>query len=351
MSLKVGIIGTGGISNSHVRGYKANADLAQVVAVADIVEARARDAAARWEVPKHFTDYRKILDMKDVDAVSVCTYNQAHRQPTVDALGAGKHVLLEKPMAANMGDAVAITKAARKSGKILMIAIHSRYSPHTIAAKKIMDSGALGSIYYGETISARRKGIGRGSFVKKATAGGGTVVDIGVYSLDTALHLLGHPTPARVSGIINSAISKDRSAITYGGWTWDPDDDEVEDFGAAWVRFENGMCMTFKTSWAIHAPGMGRTFFLGEKGGLALGPLEFYADQFGMMVNVLPQDLPPEPDRFVAETRDFLECIRDGRPSPIPPEQVIQTNVVMDGLYRSAELGQEVAVTPWKSKI
>jgi len=351
MSFKIGIIGTGGISNSHVRGYHGNAQLAEVVAVADIVEERARDAAARWGVSKWFTDYRKILDMPEVDAVSVCTYNQAHRKPTVDALKAGKHVLLEKPMAATLDDAIAITHAARKSGRILMIAIHSRYSPQIIGAKKIMDSGALGPVYYGETISARRKGIGRGSFVKKETAGGGTVVDIGVYSLDTALHLLDHPVPTRVSGIINMAITKDPSAITYGGWPWVPDDNEVEDFGAAWVRFENGMCMTFKTSWAIHAPGMGRTFFLGEKGGLALNPLEFYTDQFGMMVNVVPQDLPAEPDRFVEETRAFLEAIRDDKPSPIPPEQVIQTNVIMDALYRSAESGQEVAVTPWKDKI
>jgi len=351
MSLKVGIIGTGGISNSHVRGYQGNADLAEIVAVADIVEDRAREAAARWGVSKHFTDYRKILDMPEVDVVSVCTYNQAHRQPTVDALEAGKHVLCEKPMAATLDDAIAMTRAARETGRILMIAIHSRFSPQTIAAKKIMDSGALGHVYYGETISTRRRGIGKGSFARTETAGGGAVVDIGVYSLDTALHLLGHPLPARVSGITCMAITKDLSALTYGGWSWDPERTNVEEFGAAWIRFEDGMCMTFKTSWAIHGNSMGRTFFLGEKGGLALGPLEVYNDQFGMMVNVIPHDLPAESDRFVLETRAFLEAVRDGTPSPIPPEQVVVTNVIMDALYRSAALGREVAVTPWKDKI
>jgi predicted dehydrogenase len=348
MTLRIGIIGTGGISNSHVRGYQANGDLAQIVAVADINKDRAEDAAHRWGVDQHFTDYRSILDMKDVDAVSVCTFNQAHRQPTVDALAAGKHVLCEKPMAATLADAIAMKNAAETSGRILMIAIHSRYSPHTIAAKMIFDSGTVGRVYYGETISTRRRWIGSGSFARTETAGGGAVVDIGVYSLDTALHLLGHPKPKRVSGTTCMAITKDASAKSYGTPDWDVENTNVEEFGAAWIRFEGGLCLTFKTSWAIHGNSMGRSFFLGEKGGLALGPLEYYADQFGMMVNVIPQDLPAEGDRFALETRDFLECVRDGKPSPIPPEQVIATNAIMDALYRSAAADEEVEVAAWE---
>lgn len=349
MALGIGIIGTGGISNSHVRGYQANAHLGKIVAVADIDRARAEDAARRWGVETFTSDYREILDRKDIDVVSVCTFNQAHRQPTVDALAAEKHVLCEKPMAATLADAIAMKEAAQASKRILMIAIHSRYSPQTIAAKKIVDSGALGRVYYGETISTRRRWIGSGSFARTETAGGGTVVDIGVYSLDTALHLLGHPEPKRVSGTTCMAITKDPSAQVYGGHEWDVDRTNVEEFGAAWIRFENGLCITFKTSWAIHGNSMGRSFFLGEKGGIALGPLEYYADQFGMMVNVIPQDLPPEEDRFVLETRDFLQCVQDGRPSPIPPEQVVVTNVIMDALYRSAAADAEVEVRPWEN--
>jgi len=349
--LKVGIIGTGSISNSHVRGYQGNADLAEIVAVADIVEERAKDAAARWGVGRHFTDYRKILDMPEVDAVSICTYNQAHRQPTVDALAAGKHVLCEKPMAATLDDAVAMTAAAQKSGRILMIAIHSRYGQQQRAAKRVIDSGALGRIYYGEAVGTRRRGIGKGSFARTETSGGGAVVDIGVYQLDTALDLLGHPKPLRVSGMTAAPITHDPSAIVAGAWSWDPQITNVEEFGAAWIRFEGGLCLCFKISWAIHGESMGRTFFLGEKGGIAMSPLEVYTDMFGSMVNILPQHLPEDGDRFVHETRGFLEAARDGKPSPIPPEQVIIGNAIMDGIYRSAAEGREVEVAPWESMV
>ena len=153
--IKVGIIGTGGISHSHARGYKGNDDMVEIVAVADIDEARAKAAADEWGVGKHFTDYRKILDMPEVDAVSVCTYNQAHAEPTIAALEAGKHVLCEKPMAATLDDAIAMTKASQKADGLLMIAITSRFSADQLAAKRIVESGHLGRIYYGEILATR----------------------------------------------------------------------------------------------------------------------------------------------------------------------------------------------------
>ena len=349
--IKIGIIGTGGISNAHMKGYEGNTDLAEVVAVADIVEETARDAAGRWGVKKYFTDYRKVLDMAEVDAVSVCTYNQAHRAPTVDALAAVKHVLCEKPMAATLDDAVAMTAAARKSKGILMIALHSRYSGQQLAAKRVMDSGALGRVYYGEAVTSRRRGAGGGTFQRRETAGGGAIVDIGVYQLDTALDLLGHPRPVSVSGTTALAICPNPSSKVAGGSSfagWDPAVIDVEEFGAAWIRFEDGMCLVFKTSWAIHGNGLGRPFFLGEKAGLALSPLEVYTDMFGSMVDITPKELEEPEDRFVVQIRSFLEAVRDGTPSPIPPEQVIQTNIIMDGIYRSVEAGAEAKVDRWE---
>ena len=343
-TIRVGVVGVG-----RGQSFASSAtDLVgmKLVALCDLWEERLLEVGKRYGVAT-YADYDRFLE-HDMDAVILANYFHEHAPFAIKALAAGKHVLCEKPMAATLDDAKAMAKAARDSGRILMIAIHSRYSPQTIAAKKIIDSGALGRVYYGETISTRRRWIGSGSFARKETAGGGAVVDIGVYSLDTALHLLGHPRPKRVSGTTCMAITKDPSAQVYGGHSWDVDRTNVEEFGAAWIRFENGLCITFKTSWAIHGNSMGRSFFLGEKGGVALGPLEYYGDQFGMMVNVIPQDLPPEEDRFVLETRDFLECVRDGRPSPIPPEQVVVTNVIMDALYRSAAADEEVEVTPWQ---
>src|SRR5207244_11126923 len=127
--------------------------------------------------------HRERLERLELDAVSVCTYNMGHREPTVDALAAGKHVLLEKPMAATLDDAKAIMRAwEKRQDRILMVGFQPDFSTEHQAAKKVVDSGTLGHIYYAETVSHRRWGIPGGSFLHKDTAGAGPLVHPGVYA-------------------------------------------------------------------------------------------------------------------------------------------------------------------------
>ena len=343
--LKIGLIGAGGIAQAHMRALQGVEEI-QVVAVADIVRERAAQTAERWGIPQVCEDYRHILEMDEVEAVSVTTFNQAHCAPTVDALHAGKHVLVEKPMAATLEDAAAMTRAAHEAGKMLMVALKTRYSPHMQAAKAIVDSGALGDIYYCETVAARRCGIPGGSFVRKASAGIGTVADIGVYSLDAALNLMGHPRPVAVSGVANNLLGTRYCKPAMGCWKWDPELLEVEDFGVAGVRFENGALMIFKTSWIMHMDSLGGTFFLGTQAGLKLNPLTVYRHEWGVLTDTVVQNIPPveDVDLFRLENLAFAEAIREGRPSPIPADQMLLTNVIIQGLIDSAAAGHEVQV-------
>jgi len=341
-TVKIGVIGTGGISNAHMGGYKQLQGV-EVVAGADLIPGKAQTWAQRHGVPHAFDDYRELLAMKEIDAVSVCTYNKGHCQPTVDALRAGKHVLCEKPMAHNLADAWKMLQAARETDKMLMIGVHSRFARTQQTAKEIVASGALGELYYAEIVSTRRRGIPGGTFINKETAGGGAVVDIGIYALDTALDIMGQPRPVSVSALTCDRIGKQPSAVK-GTWNWDPANFSVEEFGAAWIRFENGAVLLFKTSWAAHIDSLGRSYFLGDKGGLALGPLEVFRDEFGSMVNITPKVSDDRQDRFKEETQSFVNSVREGKPVFIPAEEVIWTNVIMDGIYRSAAEGREVAV-------
>lgn len=138
MAIRVGIVGTGGISRAHHRAYTAVGGF-EIVAVCDIIAEKARETAEKWGVPKKhvFTSYNKMLEMDEIDTVSVCTYNQAHRQPTVAALNAGKHVFCEKPMAATLADATAMVRAAKVSGRILQIGVKSAFTPQLQFAKKV----------------------------------------------------------------------------------------------------------------------------------------------------------------------------------------------------------------------
>ncbi len=142
-TVKIGLIGAGGIAQSHMRAIQ-EIEGTEVVAVCDLIKERAEATAKKFGVPHVFVDYHDLLAMDEIEAVNVCTYNQAHCGPTVEALQAGKHVLVEKPMAATLSDAVAMTKAAHATDKILMVALKTRYSPHMIAARQIAEIGCIG---------------------------------------------------------------------------------------------------------------------------------------------------------------------------------------------------------------
>ena len=356
MTIRVGIVGTGGISRAHQRAYEKAGGF-EIVAVCDIVRSKALQAAEEWGVPKKhvFTSYNKMLEMDEIDTVSVCTYNQGHRRPTIAALNAGKHVFCEKPMAAKLADATAMVRTAKASGKILQIGIHSTFNPRLQFAKKVVDAGLLGDIYYSESAGCRRRGNPGHTFIYQKTAGAGATVDIGVYNMHNSLYAMGYPKPVRVSAITEDYISQQDPR-----WRGVMD---VEEFGAAWVRFENGGVMVFKISWAIHNDSLGGNFCLGKEAGISLdGPIVYadaYPDELKKLVEAEgltaepnpPEGMTtirfsgfPEVDVWEAQMIAFREAVLTDSPSPIPPEGVLLTNVIMDGIFRSHEAGKEVPV-------
>ena len=225
-----------------------------------------------------------------------------------------------------------------------------------ITAKRVVDEGTLGDIYYAECVADRRRGNPGRSFVKKALAGFGAGADIGVYALDTALYLMGHPKPVSVSAITSNYISLHAEPV-IGQWGRNLHETEVEDFAAAWVRFENGARLVFKTSWCMHMDSIGGTFFLGQKAGLRIGVSEVrgpdqgvwvYRDEFGALTDVEVTGIRPLQgiELFKRENAAFAEAVREGLPSPVDPDGMLLTNVIIQGVMDSAAAGgKEVAVT------
>jgi len=341
--LKIGLIGTGGIAQVHMRAL-AKTDEIELVAVCDLVEEKAQKASDEYGVPNVFVDYHDLLAMDEIEAVSICTWNQAHCAPTVDALHAGKHVLCEKPMAATLVDATAMTKAVHETGLVFMCGVQPRFGSARKTAKAIVEAGTLGDIYYAEAVACRRCGIPGGSFIKKETGGIGTIADIGVYALDEVLHLMGHPKPVAVSGIANNLLGTTHSPVE-GQWHWVPEDLEVEDFGVANVRFENGAMLVFKTSWIMHMDSLGTNLILGTKAGMKMRPLTLFTHDYNRLVDISPQPGKKDGDLFLAKNMAFAEAIWNGTPSPVPAEEMLITNVIIQGLIDSAKAGREVAVS------
>ncbi|MHB8629065.1 MAG: Gfo/Idh/MocA family protein [Aggregatilineales bacterium] len=345
--VRIGIIGAGGIARSHAMAYNRVPDV-EIVAIADIVPERAEAAAKEWNIPHVFSDHRKLLALDRIDAVSVCTFNLAHRQSTVDALLAGKHVLVEKPLAPSLEDAVAMISTAHQTGKILQTGFWQRWQPEVQAARRIVQSGALGDLYYAQMIGGGRRRIPGGSFIRRNMAGAGPIVDIGCYDLDTFMFLTGDPRPISVTAMISDRLAKSLPNV-LGDWGHNPADVEVEDFGTAFVRFEGGLVLHFITYWAAHTDGLGQSTLLGTRGGLQLTPkLALFRDEFGVMTNVMPQ-IPEHSDpmrmhHFVPQARIFTDAVRAGGPSPIDTNGILLSQVIMDGIFRSAAAGREVAV-------
>ncbi len=210
-----------------------------IMAVCDANEEVAKCAAERFDVPNVLTDYKKMLEMPEIDAVHVCTPNFLHMPPTVDALSAGKHVLVEKPLARNAAEGKLMVEAAEKSGKKLMVAQNMRFNPDSQCLKRFIDAGDLGDIYFARVWALRRRGVPSwGVFTDKEKQGGGPLIDIGVHVLDLTLYLMGHPKPISASGQTFTKIGNEPGHVgMWGPWDWK--NYTVEDYAAAFVRLDN----------------------------------------------------------------------------------------------------------------
>ncbi len=343
--LRVGIVGSGGIAQGvHMPGWeRLKGDGVQVVAVCDVVKKVAREAADKFNVPHVFTDYRKMLREVDLEIVDVCTPNKYHKGPTVAALQKGCHVIVEKPMAMTVAEAKAMIRAAKKARRKLMVAQNVRFGSESRAMKRFVDDGGLGQVYWAKASALRRRGIpGWGVFTNKELQGGGPLIDIGVHILDLTLWLMGFPEPATVSGVTYAKIGTRKGVGGMG--QWDYRNYSVEDHAAGLIRMKNGATVILEASFALNVPqDEFRTYICGTKGGLCSSPLTFVTEEHGNIINGSPQFLP-NVQSHAEEIRCFVEAIRKGLPSPVPGEQALITQKILNGIYESAEKGKEVAI-------
>lgn len=349
--LGIGIIGCGSIAqNQHLPAYARLADKVKMVAVADVNEQTARQAAEKFQVPHVFNDYHQLLALEEIDAVSICTPNYLHMEPAVAALRAGKHVLCEKPLARNAQEARAMVQAARQAGKILQVALQWRFTGlGQFLFRYIQQEGQLGNLYYARAHALRRRGIpGWGVFIDKEKQGGGPLIDIGVHILDLTLWLMGYPKPVSAFGATYAKFGHRSDVVGLMG-QWDVQKFSVEDFAVGLIRFENGATVVLESSFCANiGSDEFNTLLLGDRGGVYADPLNnppvrIYTEENRTLFDVIPAHLPTV-NAYHAEVEAFVEAIRKQQPSPVPGEHGFVLNAILDAIYRSSETGHEVAV-------
>ena len=347
--IKIGIIGTGSISVQHIESYLSN-DKVELYAFCDLNEERLKSMAEKYNVKHTFTDMKEMLRLKEIDAVSVCTWNSAHAPCTIAALNAGKHVLCEKPMSVSEADAKAMKEAAERNGKLLMIGFVRRYGNDCKILKEFINSDYFGDIYYAKATYLRRKGNPGGWFGDKSRSGGGPLIDLGVHVIDLVRFLTGNPKPVSVYGATFKKLDdrkniKGKQFYQSSGAT-DHDICDVEDLATAMIRFDNGAVLSIETSFSLNIKkDEGKIELFGTKGGAKLDPeLELYSEINDYLANVtLDAETSLSFDGlFAKEINHFVSCITDGTPCLSPAQDGIEIMAILDAIYKSAATGHEV---------
>ncbi len=356
--LRIGIIGCGWIAGAHLASYKKMPDV-EIVAGCDLIPGKAAKFFKDGGVEGVKTDYASHKEMLDdeslqLDAVSVCTYNRQHAEPSIYALKKGINVMLEKPFTVTLDEAVEVMKAEKESGKVLSIGFQPRLDANMQMIKKIVESGELGKVYYIQTGGGRRRGIPTPfgtTFIEDKTAGLGALADIGCYSLDMVLNAVGYPKPLTVTGYKSDFFGKDPA--TYPGHPEYADLFGVDDFAAAFVRLEGGIILDFRIAWAMNINTPGDTIILGTKAGLRIpstdcwngsvgGPMKIYKTIGGVDMEYEVPIINDGGDLFDKKIRSFLDAVKYGKPAPVPSSQIIYNQAILDGIARSAKLGKEI---------
>lgn len=347
--IRIGCIGVGQIGKHHLENY-SKIEGAELVALADLDEAELNRVGDRYQVPYRTTNFRKLLERDDIEAVDVCLHNNLHMPVTVAALEAGKHVYCEKPMAGSYIDAETMYHKAQEVGRKLSIQCSLLFKTETKAARFIIDQGLLGKRYHARSYGFRRRGrpfvdgYGTPTFVKKEIASGGALYDMGVYHIIQILHLLDNPKPLRISGKIYQETGMDPRRREISGYN-------VEELGMGFVRLDGDITLDIIESWAIHLDNFGGSYVVGSQGGVRLEPFSFFHSHGDLSFNSTADlgefnyrlhNVHEQGDIYDSPQHHWVASLQ-GRVDLLPTaEMALNTMLISEGIYLSSQLGREV---------
>ena len=345
-TLQVGVIGVGGIARTHMPGWTAS-EHAEVIAGCDVNEAVLQKWGEQHSINRLVTDSADLFRDPDIDIVDICTPNNYHAPLAIAALESGKHVLCEKPLAPTPAEIRDMIAARDRSGRMLMTAQHFRFRGSSKAMKAEIETGALGDIYHARSWMLRRAAAPtRSGFITKKHSSGGPCIDIGVHILDLTLWLMGNPRPVAVTGVARAELAHQEGVFSiWGGLI--PAEFDVEDFAAAFVRFENGATLILEVSWLLHHDTQGedmQMWLYGTKGGCHWPKCEVYESNYttSQLYNRALKITRDALEPHALECVEFAQAIVDDTPSPVPAEQSLQVMTILDGVYRSQKVGGDV---------
>jgi predicted dehydrogenase len=330
-SIRVGVIGTGAISQVvHVPIFAEREDV-DLVAVADADPHKAEALSRRFQVPLVLTD-EALIAHDAVDAVVICTPNHLHETMAIAALEAGKHVFVERPLAITSEGAQRVIDVAERAGRVLVVGMPHRFRPGVAALRNFIAGGELGDLYAvrGSWMTRLMPGSRHTWRYDRAQAGGGALVDLGVPALDLCLWLVGFPAMKRVS-----CVTSPRGA-------------PIEDAATLMAETADGVALTLEVSNRLFA-GEDRYYarVMGTEGSGSLPPLEVFKQLGGRPIEVTPRQPRPQggenpyTNAYRRLLDDFVQSVAGRSDAELPREQVALMSLI-EASYRAAGAGREV---------
>ncbi len=355
-TVKVGIIGCGGIANGKHMPSLSQVEGVQMVAFCDLIIEKAEKAAKQYGTPdaKVYTDYKELLKDESIEVVHVLTPNRSHADISVDALYAGKHVMCEKPMAKTAADAKRMVDAAKATGKKLTIGYQHRQKVQSIYAKKYINTGALGEIYYANCYAIRRRGTPNwGVFLNEYEQGGGPIIDIATHSLDLTLYLMNNYEPAMVVGKTHKCLEHPEAGNIWGDKGVSTT--TLEEAASAMIVMKNGATIMLETSWALNTDTPieeGSCRLCGSREGLSIinNNLRINKVELDRQTNT-NVDLSAGGVAFYSggssspaatEAYNWIESIVNDTDPVVLPEQAYVVSQILEAIYTSSAAGKAV---------
>jgi len=353
--MKVAIIGCGMIGcGQHAPAYLKN-EKAEIKYFCDTIPERAENAVKNFGCGIAVTDYKEVLKDSEVEAISVCTPNNMHAAISIDALKAGKHVLCEKPASVGLASALEMQKAQHETGKTLNIGVCNRFNGKVKKVRELIEQGELGEIYQVYASFRRCRGIPGlgGAFTDLSVSGGGVNIDWGVHFFDIIMYCCSDPEVKTVSAEKFCQLGNPIEKYVYEEmWAGPPKKDGVCDVeeGVTGIIRTKGPVITFNGAWAQNIDEEEMFIdIMGTKGGIRLqygGDFTLYSTKNGMLMKSTFK-LNSEKDgasMFENEINEFVDCIESGERLPSHIDTNIITAAMMDAIYKSAELHQEIKI-------
>ncbi|GGE25689.1 oxidoreductase [Pullulanibacillus camelliae] len=344
--LNVAIIGVGAISTSHIKAYQTFAEKCNIVALCDRYPEKAQAKAEEEQLKVDvYSDYQKVFERKDIDMISICTPPYTHAELAVAALNAGKHVLVEKPMASSLAECDDMIAAAEKSGKILSVVSQNRFRTPMMRLKHVLETEKMGPIVHTQVDSFWWRGHSyydlwwRGTWEKE---GGGCTLNHAVHHIDIFRWMNGMPSEVTA---VTSNTSHDNA--------------EVEDVSIAICRYDNGGLAQI-TSSVVHHGEEQQLIFQGKQARVSV-PWKVKASKAKENGFPLPNpELEAELEAIYNETPvlnyeghqgqlyDVLQAIEGKKSLLVDGKEGRQTLELITAIYQSATFGTKVKL-PLKS--